>query len=168
MNGTRGVELVEPSRHGSMVRAIAALVAQAPEDNRGMVLVALSHADGTVEEGISPVGGRSQRATESMGLAVGLVHHVHAHRVAQLIPTRTVRIVGQSDGIDVGLLHQLQVLLHQLLSHHACAIGVVLMAIDTTNLDGSAIDEQLSIGNLDGAETHLLGSLFDDSAIGFL
>ena len=168
MNGTRGVELMEPSRHGSMVRAIAALVAQAPEDNGRMVLVALGHADGTVEEGIGPVGSRSQRATESMRLAVGLVHHVHAHRVAQLIPAGTVRIVSQSDGIDVGLLHQLQVLLHQFLSHHACTIRVVLMAIDTTNLDGSAVDEQPAVGNLDGAETHLLGSLFDDGPISFL
>ena len=59
MNGTCGVELMEPCGHGSLIRSIATLVAQTPEDDAGVVLVALSHADGPIQEGIAPVGGGS-------------------------------------------------------------------------------------------------------------
>ena len=120
-----------------------------------MVLVALSHTDGSIQEGVSPVGGRSQRAAQTMRLAVTLVHDVHAYGVAQLVPARTVGVVGQPDGIDVSLLHQAQVLQHQLLSHDAGAVGVVLVAVDATELDGAAVDEQLAATDGQLAEAHL-------------
>ena len=163
-----GVELMEPGRHGSVVGAIATLVAEAPEDDAGVVLVALSHAYHAVHEGVVPVGCGSQCAPESVGLAVGLVHDVHAYGVAQLIPARTVGIVAETDGIDVGLLHQLKVLKHALLCHHTGGIGVVLMAVDTTNLDGLAVDEQLSVLDVDASETDLVRHLLDHGAIGTL
>ena len=166
--GACGVELVEPGRHGGMVGTIAALVAQAPENDAGVVLVALGHTDGTVQKGIGPVGCRSQRATQSVRLAVGFVHDVHAHGVAQLIPAWTVGIVAEAHGIDVGGFHQLQVFLHQLFSHHAGTVGVVLVAVDTANLDGLSVDEQLASLNADGAETNLLADLFDSLAMGVL
>ena len=166
VNRTGGVELMKPSRHGSLVGAIATLVAQAPEDDRRMVLVALSHADGTIEEGIAPVGGGSQGATKSVCLAIGLVHHIHAYGVAELIPARTIGIVGQTDGIDMGSFHELEVLEHALFRHYTSGVGVVLMTIDTTNLDGFTIDEQLTILDMDVAETHLLSGVLDGLAIG--
>ena len=132
MDGAGGVELVQPCRHGSVVGTIAALVAKAPEDDRGVVLVALGHADDTVHEGGVPVGGGGQRAAQSVGLAVGLVHDVHAYRVAQLIPAWHIGIVGQSHSIDVGLFHQQQVALHQFFGHHTGPVGVVFVTVDTT------------------------------------
>ena len=91
-----------------------------------------------------------------MRLAVGLVHEVHTDAVAQFVPPRTVGVVGQSHGIDIGLLHQSQILKHALFGHHASRIGVVLVAVDTTNLDGLSVDEQLSVSDVDIAEAYLL------------
>ena len=166
VNRTGGVELVKPSRHGSLVGAIATLVAQAPEDDRRMVLVALSHTDGTIEESVAPIGGGSQGASQTMGLAIGLVHHIHAYGVAEFIPARTIGIVGQTDGIDMGSFHQLEVLEHALFRHYTSGVGVVLMTIDTTNLDGFAIDEQLTILDMNIAEAHLLSGVLDGFAMG--
>ena len=168
VDGARRVKLVEPGRHGGMVGPIAALVAQAPEYDGGMVLVALGHAYHAVHEGIGPVGGGGQRAAQTMRLAVGLVHDVHAYGVAQLVPARTVGVVGQPDGIDVSLLHQAQVLQHQLLGHDAGAVGVVLVAVDATELDGAAVDEQLAATDGQLAEAYLLGHLFDGAPLGIL
>ena len=156
VNGSRGVELMEPSRHRCLIRTIAAFVAQTPEDDAGMVLVALSHTDGTIQKGITPIRRRSQRASQTMRLAIGLIHHIHTHRVAKLIPTRTIRIVSQTNGIDVRLLHQSQILKHTLFRHHTSRIGVVLVTVDTTNLDRLSVDEQLPTLDGNGAEPHLL------------
>ena len=131
-----------------------------------MVLVALSHADGTIEESVAPIGGGSQGATQTMGLAIGLVHHIHAYGVAELIPARTIGIVGQTHGIDMGSFHQLEVLEHALFRHYTSGVGVVLMTIDTTNLDGFTIDEQLTILDMNVAEAHLLSGVLDGFAIG--
>ena len=144
VNGACGVELVEPSRHRSMVGTVATLVAKTPEDDAGVVLVTLSHADASVHKGVGPVGRRGEGTAQTVSLAVGLIHDVHAHRVTELVPAGTIGIVGQSHGVDVGLLHQSQVLKHTLLSHYAGRIGVVLMAVDATYLDGFAVDEQLT------------------------
>ena len=168
VDGARGVELVQPGRHGGVVGSIAALVAQAPEDDAGVVLVALSHTDGTVEEGIAPVGRRCQRTSQTVRLAVGLVHDVHTNRVAQFIPARTVGVVSQSHGIDVGVLHQVQVLQHALLGHHTGAVGVVLVAVDTTYLDGVAVDKQLTVLDADVAEAYLLRHALDGFPVAVL
>ena len=159
---------MEPGRSRGKVGTIAALVAQAPKEDTWVVLVTLGHTDDAVKEGIVPVGRRSQCAPQSMGFDIGLIHHIHADTVAQLIPTRTVRIVTRADSIDVSLLHQSQVLLHQFLRHDTSRIRIMLMTVYATNLDGFAINEQLSVMNRDGTETHLLDNLLGDGAITLL
>ena len=126
-----------------------------------MILVTLSHPDSPIEESVTPVWRRRQRASQTMRLAIGLIHHIHAHRIAEFIPARTIGIVRQSYGIDMGSFHQSEVLKHTLLSHHTGRIRIVLMTIDTTNLDGLAIDKQLAAFNADIAEAHLLGNALD-------
>ena len=61
----------------------------------------------------------------------------------------------QSDCIDMCCLHQLEVTLHQFLGHDTGSIGVVLVTVDAANLDGLAVDKQLSAGNANITETHL-------------
>ena len=94
-----------PTCHGQMCRAVAALVAQAPQDDAGVVLVALAHVDGPVQEGVRPqgvAGGHHrivvQRRVEAVGLAVGLVHEVDAVLVAQLVPARGASIQPVDQG----------------------------------------------------------------------
>ena len=66
----------------------------------------------------------------------------------------------------MGFLHQAQVSQHQVFSHHTGLVGVVLMAVDTTYLDGLTIDKQLSATNVYLAETHLLGDALDGLPFG--
>ena len=73
--------------------------------------------------------------------------------------------MAQSHGIDVGVLHQLQVALHQLFGHDAASIRVVLVAVYAANLDGLTIDEQLSALDADVAETHLLRDALHGAAV---
>ena len=100
VDGTRGVELVQPCRHGCLVGSVAALVAQTPEDDARVVFVPLGHADSPIEESVSPVGCRGQ-------------------------------------------------------------IGGVRVTVHTTNLDGLAVDEQLSTTDVNLTEAHLQSGLFD-------
>ena len=74
--------------------------------------------------------------------------------------------MGQTDGIDMGSFHELEVLEHALFRHYTSGVGVVLMTINTTNLDGFAIDEQLTILDMDVAEAHLLSGVLDGLAMG--
>ena len=161
MHRTRGVKFVKPGRHRRLVRTIATLVAQTPENNGRMILVTLSHSDSPIEKGVTPIRRRSQRASQTMRLTIGLIHHIHAHRIAELIPAWTIGIVSQSHGIDMGSLHQSEVLKHTLLRHHTSRIRVVLVTIDTTNFYGFVIDEQLSALDADITEADLLGNAFD-------
>ena len=82
----RWVEGMKPACHGCMIGTETALVAQAPEDDARVVLVSLCHSHGSVQKGGIPVGSRGERTTESVSLAICLVHHIDAGAVAQLIP----------------------------------------------------------------------------------
>src|SRR5574344_1294300 len=166
VNGACGVELMEPSCHGSMVGTIATLVAQAPKDNRRTVFIALRHADATVEKGGCPVGSTCQGASQSVTLTVSLVHHKHADRVAQLIPTRTIGIMRQAHGIDVGLLHQQEVFDHQLFTHHTSCMGVVFVAIHTTQFYHMTVDKHLAALDFYLSETHTLLHLLCHTSVG--
>ena len=86
MYQSRWVEGMKPACHGCMIGTETALVAQAPEDDARVVLVSLCHSHGSVQKGGIPVGSRGERTTESVGLAICLVHHIDAGAVAQLIP----------------------------------------------------------------------------------
>ena len=96
-----------------------------------------------------------------MRLTIGLIHYIHAHRIAEFIPARTIGIVRQPNGIDMGSFHQSEVLKHTLLGHYTGRIGVMLVTIDTTNFNGFAIDKQLTTFDADITEADLLGNAFD-------
>ena len=74
----------------------------------------------------------------------------------------------QAHRIDVGSFHQLQVLLHQFFCHHTGTVGVVFMTVDATYLDCLTVDEQLSVLDVDGAESHLLRHLLHHRTISLL
>ena len=59
-------------------------------------------------------------------------------------------------GIDVQLLHDLDILNHALHGYDVATIGIELMTVGTLDQDRLAVDEQLSAGNLDMTEAHLL------------
>ena len=79
------VVVVDPAGHRGVVRAAAGLVAQRPDHHAGVVLVPLDHADRPLHEGGVPGGDVREQAADAVGFEVGLVHHVDAVLVAQLV-----------------------------------------------------------------------------------
>ena len=158
---TRRVERMKPSCHGPVARAEPALVAQTPEYHRRMVLVALSHALRTFQERCRPVRPCGDGATQTVGLGVRLVHNIDAGRVAEFVPPRTIGVVTRPNGIDIGIFHQSDILLHAALRHHTGSKGVELVAVDATDFYRLTIDKNLSSADFYPSEPHMLLSLTD-------
>ena len=91
-----------------------------------------------------------------MALKVRLSCEVDTILVAQVIPARVVGIVAGAHGIDVQLLHNLDVLDHALHRDDIATVGVEFVAVGTFYQDGLTVDEQLGILDLDVTEAYAL------------
>ena len=140
------------------VVAVAGLVAEGPDGDAGVVLVALVHVDGTVHVGGEPLGvvaegsALAQVVVHAVRLDIGLIVDVQSVLVAELVETAALGIMGQTDGIDVVLLHQLQVTADQVLGDIVAGKGIVLVGIDALELDGLAVDVEEHVGTALGRE----------------
>ena len=136
--------------------ATVRLVAQRPDDDTRLVAVAKHHAQHTRMEGITPFVtlGKSAigRVEDAVTLDVGLVDEIETIFGTQVIPFRIVGIMATTHGIDICLLHQLDILQHALHRDGTSVMGVVLMAVDTLYLQRHAIDKKLPIAHLHRAE----------------
>ena len=96
---TGGIELTHLVIHRLDVRSYAALVAQAPQDDTGVVEVALHQRLGTVHMGIAPGGIVPHLLVGipiSVTLLVGLVHHVEPPAVTEFVEVFAVGVVNTS------------------------------------------------------------------------
>ena len=165
MHQSRWVEGMKPACHSCMIGTETALVAQAPEDDARMVLVSFCHSHGSVQKGGIPVGSRGERSTESVGLAICLVHHIDAGTIAQFIPAGNIRIMTGSDGIHVRLLHQPDIALHHLLGHHSCQLRIMLVPVHATQFDRFSVHHQLSVFYRNPSESDALLYLFHHTSL---
>lgn len=83
-----------------------------------------------------------------MTLDVGLVNHVQAMLITQIVPQRIVGIVGATNSVEVKLFHESDVLQHRLSIDNVSVVAVMLVTIDTPESDLLAIDEEPSLSNL--------------------
>ena len=148
----RGIALAHPVGRRVVVGAVAALVAERPQDHRRVVLVALDHVLHALEErgGVARVG--AQVVVVRVRLDVRLVDHVQAVAVAEVEPVRVVGVVRAAHGVDVEALHEPDVGLHQLARDRAAAAVVVVVAVDAADPQRPAVEQQLPPAHLDGAE----------------
>ena len=93
-------------------------------------------------------------------LQISFSRHIESILVTKVIPTGIVRIVTGTNGIDVQLLHHLDVLNHALHRYHIAAVRVQLMTVGTLNQDSFSVDQQLSVLDFDMAETNTLANNF--------
>ena len=91
-----------------------------------------------------------------MTLYVCLGRDIQAVLVAQVVPAGIVRVMARADGVDVELLHYLDVLNHALHAHHIASIRVELVAVGTLDEHRLTVDEQLAAADAYVAEAHLL------------
>ncbi len=164
----RGVAVLDHLVRGCEVGAVTGLVAHGPDDDRGMVLVPLDHARAAVEDGRLPdrvVGDAVPRVgSEPVGLEVGLVDEVEAVPVAEVVPLGIVGIVGRPHRVDVVLLHQLDVVDHQVPGQMVPGVGVVLVTVDALDEDGAPVHEQPPVTDLHLAEADVRRDHLDDVA----
>ena len=116
------------------VGTIARLVAQAPYDDRWMVLERHDITLVALQVHLLKIRALGQCAlsvAHAVTLQVGLGSQIDTILVAEVVPTGIVRVVAGAHGIDVQLLHNLDVLDHALYRDDITAIRVQLMTVGT-------------------------------------
>ena len=149
------VRAADPAGQRVVVAAVPALVAQAPEDDARVVAVALHHPCATLQPGGAVPRVLAQRRVVGVALDVGLVDHVHAELVAQVVERVVVRIVRRAHGSDVVRPHRQQVGTHVVHRHGLAAVRMVVVAVHPEHPDRLPVDQQLAIAHLHEAATHL-------------
>ena len=134
-----------PRRHRVMVPAVARLVAQRPDDDARMVLVALHHACKARYECGPPrarLGEVSLIAQEeaAVRLDVCFIDDVEPNGVAELEPLAVVWVVRAADGVDRVRLHQLRIEQHALPRHGLAVVWAVVMAVDAAKRNRAAVE----------------------------
>ena len=141
------------------VRTVASLISQRPHDDARMVLigdhVTLLALDMCLGKGLV-LGKGLLTIAHTMALDVGLCRQIDTIFVAEVVPTGIVGIVASTYGIDIELLHDLDILNHTLHRNDVAAIGIQFVTVGTLDEDGLTIDQQLTTLDLDMAEAHLL------------
>ncbi len=129
------VALPDPRGRGGQVGSGAGLVAQRPDDDRGVVLVALHQPRGPVQVGLAPrgvVAGVAPPAAgfEAVRLEVALAEHPQAVLVAQVQETVVGWVVGGAHRVDVVLLHEQHVGHHGVLGQGPPRQRMPFVAVD--------------------------------------
>ena len=156
VDGTRGVEHFCATITSFEIATAAGLVAQAPEDDAGVVAVAHDHALYAVDEGGFPAG-HVGNGLVGMVFKIGLVHGIEPVVVEHGIHTALIGIVAGANGVDVVLLHE-----HHVAQHFVDGDGTSVkrrrvVAVHTLKEYLFAVDEHLSALKFDVAESILGG-----------
>ena len=85
----------------------------------------------------------------SVALIVRLVDHIESKLITELIKLRGVGIMAGADGIDVMLLHHLEILLHLIQADHKSGDRIAVMAVYTAEFDFRSVDQHGSILHFD-------------------
>ena len=137
------------------VGAVARLVAERPHDDGGVVEIPLHMAHVALQMGLlvgRVAGQRGGAVAHAVRLDIRLGYHIETILVAEVIPVRIVGIVAGAHGIDVELLHDLDVLLHPLVRHHVAAVRVEFVPVDALDQDAFPVDQQVGALDFDFAE----------------
>ena len=150
----RWIDPANPRRRCRVIGADSRLVAERPDDHRGVVPVARDQMDRPVHVGEGPRRIHAQIVEEGVVLDVRLVENVEAVFVAELIKLRGVRIVAGADGVDVEALHKFDVPPHGFEREGPAGVRIVFVAVDAADQHRFAVDPQFAMGHLHPAESH--------------
>ena len=140
----------------------AGLVTHAPNDDAGMVIVGLYHLDHPGHMGIFPFD-RMRKGSVTvvimMAFDISLIHKVDPVFVAEIVPVRSIRVMGVADMIDIGSFHETDVLLHHLTGDSVAHGWLCLVTVNPAEFHGFAVEIEILPG-----EAELIfrrGSVFD-------
>ena len=141
------------------VDAVAALITQTPYDDGRMIderlhiaLVALDVRHDVLRE----LGKRLLFISHTMRFEVCLSGDVDTVFITKVIPARITWIVAGTNGVDVQLLHDLDILNHALQAHYVSTVRIHLVAVGTLHQHRLSVNEQLCILDFHVAESHFL------------
>ncbi len=165
---TRRIAGLHPAVERVMACAVAGLVPQRPDNDGGMVAVALHHAGDTLAHGREPVRivRQSTHRHHAVGFNIGFIDDVEAVAIAQPVPERMVRIVRAAHGVKVMLLHQLDIPTHGGLVHRLAGFRVMLMTVNPADQQRLTVDLQLTVANLHLAHAHVARFDLQQTALG--
>ena len=167
--GTRA--LVDPARAGGQVCAGSRLVAEAPDHDRGVVLVALERTRGAIQVGSLParIVGRVvdplPRPLEPVRLNVSFEHDPQSDLVGQVEDAGVRRVVGGANRVDPHGFHEGEVRAHPVLVENAAFIGAHLVAVDAVEREGLPVRRQDTILDALSAESDAQGAHAIDEAV---
>ena len=145
------------------ILAGAGFIPQGPHNHAGMVLVALHHRHDAVHVGRHPLNGMGKGLLAiviAVGLDVGLILHVNAVLVTEVIKIRIRGIMGTAHVVDIGAFHHPHFFLHLLRSHVMPCFRMAFMAVHALYLHRLAVYQEHAVLNHHIAETHAGGNHF--------
>ena len=153
VQGSGRVVAADPRREGVVSGAVAGLVAEGPHDDARMVLVALHHPSAAVHPRVHVPRIVAEAEDVRMRLDVGLVDHVHAELVAEVVEAGIVGCVCGAHRVESVLLHEHEIRPHLVDSHDASGVGVEVVPIDATQQHRRAVHEELAPANVETPES---------------
>ena len=161
--GTARVFSLYPIVGSFEISAIAGFVAQRPENDAGMIEATLHIALVTLHMCFPIVltfGKCLFPITHSVGFDIGFGHYVNTILVAEVVPEIIVGIVAGAHGIQVELLHHLNILNHAFARNDVTTVRIHLVAVGSLEENGLAVDKYLTSFQLYLSEAHLYGNHF--------
>ena len=152
VHGAGGIHLLRQIIAGTEILTVAALVAQTPHHDRGMVVVARHHFADAVFESRNPalqVGNRLVGVVFQVGLIAG----VQSEMIEHGIHAGVVRVVRSANEVHVVLLHEQDVAQHRLVGHSTTTLGIGVLAVHALEKHALAVDIQQGVRQFDFAES---------------
>ena len=168
LDRTAGVLGLDPFVGVHEIGARAGLVAEGPEDDRRVVVVALDIALVALQVGFRierVLGEGLGTIAHSVRFYVGLGHHIEAVAVAEFVPVRIVGIVAGAYGVQVVFLEEPDVLEHALAGHHVAAVRIEFVTVGALEEHGLPVHEHLGVLDLDLADAGLDGDHLGHGAL---
>ncbi len=142
MERTARVIFTNPPRHGIVAGAVTGLIPERPEDDRGMIFIALHHPYPTFQEGGSKAAVASDLLIIVVRFHVCFVDHVETEFVTKVEPVGIIWIVRSSDRIKVEAFHRHGIQPHGLAVQSFALRIVMIVPVDALDQHPLAIDQQ--------------------------
>ena len=151
MQQTGRIISLYPSSGVLKVAAVAALIAQGPENNRALVFVPNHISLLTVEDRLRPgiilrdvahavVSVICIQSSYAVAFQIRFRDHVKTIFAAQCREIRRIGIVAGTNRIDIALLHQLQIANHVFSGHSCTGVWIGIVAVDAPEFHLFSID----------------------------
>ena len=161
------VHALEVAVHRIVCGTVSRFVTERPDHDAGVVVVSAHHAHAAFKECVCPVGvvGQPAHRRHAVGFYIGLIYHVHAQSVTQVIKPGLMGIVGAANRIEVVLLHQPNIALNRFQWLGVAMLRMVLVLVYAADEHWFAVKPQHAVDDLDLSKTNVgrLGFHFSDA-----